>query len=356
MTDRIVVLGGAGFIGATLAIAFKQDHASAQVSAVDNLKRPGSELNLARLRSQGVSFMHADLRVHEDLNRIEGMDVLVDCVADPAVLSGYSTAAKQFVHTNLDTTLNALELAREHKPVFMFLSTSRVYPATQLNRLQYTEEATRLTLPAAFDLEGLSERGVSETFPMHGVRTLYGAAKLASELLVVEYADQFNFPGIINRCGVVAGPWQFGKVDQGVVAQWVMHHVFRRPLKYIGYGGTGKQVRDIMHVNDLCQLARIQLGDPWRYCGEILNVGGGRENSVSLLELTQLCEQASGNRLWIDREVEKRQGDVPWFIMDAAKLESISGWRPKVSPRHIVDEVTQWVRGHRESLQVITAT
>ena len=111
---------------------------------------------------------------------------------------------------------------------------------------------------------------------MGGARTLYGATKLAAELLIEEYAAAFDLRAAIDRCGVIAGPWQMGKVDQGVFAWWLLSHLFRRPLSYIGYGGTGKQVRDLLHIDDLVDLVDDQLAEPERWSGVTANVGGGR--------------------------------------------------------------------------------
>ena len=111
---------------------------------------------------------------------------------------------------------------------------------------------------------GASPAGIAEDFPLEGARTLYGATKLAAELLVAEYADAFGLQAVIDRCGVIAGPWQMGKVDQGVFTYWMLAHHFGRPLRYIGYGGAGKQVRDLLHVDDLVDLVDEQLADPGR--------------------------------------------------------------------------------------------
>ena len=141
---------------------------------------------------------------------------------------------------------------------------------------------------------------------MDGARTLYGATKLAAEHLIEEYADAFGLRAVTNRCGVIAGPWQMGKVDQGVFSWWLLSHLFGRPLSYIGYGGSGKQVRDLLHVDDLSTWSTEQLGDPERWSGRHANVGGGREGSLSLLETTALCRELTGNEVPIGGEAENR--------------------------------------------------
>ena len=147
---------------------------------------------------------------------------------------------------------------------------------------------------------GASEHGIAEDFPLDGARTLYGATKLAAELLIAEYADAFGVRGVIDRCGVIAGPWQMGKVDQGVFTHWLLAHRLGRPLTYIGYGGTGKQVRDLLHVDDLCELILEQLADPEGWDGATVNVGGGVEGRLSLRETTDLCRELTGNEVPIE--------------------------------------------------------
>src|SRR5205807_2808766 len=135
-------------------------------------------------------------------------------------------------------------------------------------------------------LEGASSAGISERFPLAGARTLYGSTKLAAELLIEEYRAAYGLRAVIDRCGVVAGPWQMGKVDQGVFTFWLLAHHFKRPLAYIGFGGHGKQVRDLLHVQDLLELLDEQLSAPEKWDGVTANVGGGRPCSLSLLETT----------------------------------------------------------------------
>ena len=230
--------------------------------ALDSLKRRGSELNLARLREAGVRFVHGDVRQRDDLLALEPVDALVECSAEPSVLAGMGTGADYVVQTNLLGAHNCFELARRDGAQVIFLSTSRVYPVAPLSRLALREEATRFALEAVQPVAGASEHGIAEDFPLEGARTLYGATKLAAELLLTEYADGFGVRATIDRCGVIAGPWQMGKVDQGVFTHWLLAHYAGRPLTYIGYGGSGKQVRDLLHVDDLCELILEQLARP----------------------------------------------------------------------------------------------
>ncbi len=350
-----LVTGGAGFIGSNIAIRLKRDVAGVRVIALDNLRRRGSELNVPRLKAAGVEFVHGDVRQKEDLEVAAALDCLIECSAEPSVLAGYASTPAYVIDTNLTGALNCLELARRHAAAFVFLSTSRVYPIRGLNDLAFREIETRYDLVDEQPARGASAEGVSEEFPLEGGRSIYGATKLAAEILVQEYVDVYGLRAVINRCGVVTGPWQMGKEDQGVVAFWVARHVFERPLAYIGYGGTGKQVRDILHVDDLYRLLQLQMQRLEEIGGQVFNVGGGRPVSVSLRELTALCEQATRRRLDIRPVPETRPGDVRAYVSDCRRIRELTGWTPQLRAEHIVDELTRWMVDNRAQLEAVLA-
>ena len=291
----VLVTGGAGFVGSNLAVSWKLAFPGCRVIALDNLKRRGSEVNLRRLKSMGVEFIHGDVRNREDLEAIK-FDLLIDCAAEPSVHAGTNGSNAYVINTNLVGTINSLDAARQNDAAFLLLSTSRVYPIERLNSVPYHETETRFDWGDAGELPGVCEHGVSELFPLEGARSFYGASKLSAELLVKEYSYQWGMPALINRCGVLAGPWQMGKADQGVVALWVARHYFNRPLKYIGFGGHGKQVRDLLHIDDLFELIAAQASSSEVWDGRVYNVGGGQDVSVSLAELTELCHAATGQK------------------------------------------------------------
>ena len=142
-----------------------------------------------------------------------------------------------------------------------------------------------------------------------------------------------------------------GKVDQGVVALWVFRHYFGKPLKYIGYGGTGKQVRDMLHVADLCDLVAEQISHFEEWEGWLGNVGGGLEISASLQELTALCQKNIGREIPIASETENRQADLRIFLADSSKLFARTSWRPKCNVEKIVADVFEWVRANENDLK-----
>jgi CDP-paratose 2-epimerase len=321
--SKVLITGGAGFVGSNLALSLAARHPDWEIVALDNLYRKGSALNLPRLPK---------------------FDAIVECSAEPSVMSGVGGGDTGYlVHTNLFGAYNCLELARRDGAYFVFLSTSRVYPVAPQVDLKLDEAETRFELAAEQDVRGVSPAGISEDFPLEGARTLYGATKLSAELLVEEYRASLGVPAVIDRFGVIAGPWQMGKVDQGVFTHWMLAHYFRNPLSYIGFGGHGKQVRDLLHIDDLVDLVEIQLLDPAKWDGETVNAGGGRECSLSLLETTEICRRLTGNEVEITPVAETRQGDVPIYLSDCARLFELDEWRPKRSAEDVLRDINDWI-------------
>jgi CDP-paratose 2-epimerase len=348
---RLLVTGGAGFIGANVALGLAAHHPDWEIVALDNLRRRGSELNLPRLRATGISFAHGDVRALDDLLALGEIDALVECSAEPSALAGVSGSPDYVIQSNLLGAYHCLEFARRSNAYVLFLSTSRVYPVAGLEALALEETDTRFELSDGQPAAGASAAGISEQFPLAGARTLYGSTKLAAELLIEEYRAAYGLRAVVNRCGVIAGPWQMGKVDQGVFTYWMLAHHFRRPLQYIGFGGSGKQVRDLLHVEDLLDLMDEQLSDPARWDGVTVNVGGGRPGSLSLLETTELCTEITGNRLEIAGNPQTRPGDVPVYLSDCDKLHRLTAWRPRRAPRDILLDIHGWIREHEAAVR-----
>lgn len=347
---RVLVTGGAGFIGASLVLGLAERHPDWELVALDNLRRRGAELNLPRLRAVGAEFHHGDVREQQDLLAVGPIDALVECSAEPSVLAGVDGSPDYVVQSNLMGAYNCLELARRHDAQLVFLSTSRVYPVAALETVALEDAETRFELSDEQQLAGVSSRGIGEQFPLSGARTIYGATKLAAELLIEEYAETYGLRAVIDRCGVIAGPWQMGKVDQGVFTYWMLAHHFSRPLSYIGFGGSGKQVRDLLHVDDLLALIDEQLADPERWRGVTVNVGGGRECSLSLLETTELCRTITGRIVDIRAAEEDRPGDIPVYISDCSRLNEMSDWRPTRTPAQILADIHAWIGEHETAL------
>ena len=343
---RILVTGGAGFVGGSVAVALAQS--GADVLAFDNLSRRGSELNLPRLDEAGVTFVHGDVREKDDLMSLGHVDALVECSAEPSVMATVDGSPDYVIRTNLMGAYHCLELARRDDAQVIFLSTSRVYPLRHLLAIELDEAETRFAIAAEQELPGISPEGIAEDFPLWGARTLYGATKLSAEHLIEDYVEGYGLRAVINRFGVIAGPWQMGKVDQGVFTYWMLGHYFKRPLDYIGYGGSGKQVRDLIHVDDVVALITEQLSDPAKWSGHVANAGGGRACSLSLKEATALCAEITGNPVDIAHVEEDRPGDVPLYISDCRRLFAQTDWRPARDARQILADTYEWIRANED--------
>ena len=348
-----LITGGAGFVGSHLAFGLREQYPLSKIIALDNLRRRGAELNIPRLRERGIDFLHGDIRNPADIAESGPFDVLLECSAEPSVLAGYGQSPRYVVDTNLSGTVNCLDAARVHGAAIIFLSTSRVYPVKSLNALTYTEGETRFVLNEEQPFPGASAHGITEALPLKDPRSLYRTTNLCSELLVQEFLDTYGLKGVVNRCGVLTGPWQMGKIDQGVVVLWAARHIYGGSLQYIGFGGQGKQVRDMLHVDDLLQLVLHEIEHIDQISGRTFNVGGGIDVSASLLELTHLCQEITGNSIDITSQKEGRPADIPIYITDNSRVTTETGWTPKKDTRTILTEICTWIQANTESLRQI---
>ncbi len=353
MSKSILITGGAGFVGSALALELKKQYPAYEIYCLDNLRRKGSELNVARLGKAGIHFVHGDIRNKEDFDTLPAIDTIIEASAEPSVLAGLNGSPDYLMNTNLFGTVNCLNFAAKHKSDFIFLSTSRIYPIKTIETLAFEEAETRFVLSPNQQVQGASEKGIAENFPLEGARSLYGTTKLASELIIEEYREFFGLKTVINRCGVLTGPWQMGKVDQGVMVLWVAKHYFEKELAFIGYGGSGKQTRDMMHVKDLYRLIDWQIHHIDQINGETFNAGGGVEVSTSLQELTAICQKITGKTIPIKKVAENRPADIKLYVTDNTKVTQKTGWKPSISIEQIVEEITAWITENEEALKPI---
>ena len=349
---RLIVTGGCGFVGFSLARYLRSS--GHQVTVLDSLVRRGSEMNVANLRKLGVEFAHGDIRNPEDLLELPvNADCLLECSAQPSVVSGYKNPVHDF-RTNVEGVINCLEFCRRTDTGLIFLSSSRVYPAARINALPLVEKETRWDwdpnapeelLPEGFD----PHRGISAQFPMDGAtKTIYGASKAAADFFCREYVDAFDLPVLVNRCGVIAGPGQFGVETQGWLTFWALCRFFERPLAYFGH--KGKQVRDILFVEDLCRLVEKQLGRLEELSGKVWNVGGGRKSSLSLIEATALMERLMNKKMRTDHQDEVRKGDIIIYISDNAEVSRDLNWSPATSIDDGAARIARWVTESKDRL------
>jgi CDP-paratose 2-epimerase len=350
---RILISGACGFVGSTLARALVQS--GHQVYGFDSFIRPGSEANRLELKKLGLKLFHADLRSTSDFESLPACDFVIDAAANPSVLAGVDgrTSSRQIVEHNLAGTVNLLEYCKLHRAGFILLSTSRVYSIAPLAALPVVAERNafrpdpRTSLPP-----GLTANGLDETFSTLAPISLYGATKLASETMALEYGESFGFPVFINRCGVLAGAGQFGRPDQGIFAFWINSWLHRRPLKYIGFGGHGHQVRDCLHPRDLMPLLEKQLAAPAiAPAGRIINVSGGAASAMSLGQLSEWCAQKLGPHT-VAVDSTPRPFDLPWIVLDSAKASRLWSWQPQTPAATILDEISAHAQAHPEWLDL----
>ncbi len=352
---RILISGICGFVGSTLARALLREHADVQLIGFDNFIRPGSERNRAELKALGVRLFHGDLRTASDLETLPAADWVIDAAANPSVLAGVDgkTSSRQLVEHNLGGTINLLEYCKVHQAGFILLSTSRVYAIEPLARLTVAS-AGHAFVPTCTDPlpSGLTAAGLSEDFSTGAPISLYGATKLASESLALEYGETFKFPVFINRCGVLAGAGQFGRADQGIYSYWINSWLQKRPLRYLGFGGHGYQVRDCLHPRDLVPLLVGQMKAPvMSPFDRIVNVSGGIASVRSLRQLSDWCSERFGPHA-VTADGSPRPFDIPWMVLDHHKATRLWNWRPLTPTLDILEEIACHAEANPDWLDV----
>lgn len=358
---KLLITGVCGYVGSRMALRFMDTLPGVEIYGIDNLSRSGAETSITLLSRYGIHLIRGDIRLASDMAELPDVDWIIDCAANPTVLAGVGrgegASSRQLMQHNLGGTLNILEYCREHNAGLILLSTSRVYSIPALCNLPLHETETRyVPLISASYPVGFSSRGVNEAFSTAAPISLYGATKLASEVLALEYALAFDFPLWINRCGVIGGPGQFGKVDQGILSFWIYSFLLRRPLRYIGFGGSGKQVRDFVMAEDVADLVLRQIQSPSRVISRTVNVGGGNAGALSLYELTQICREYFGSELQVAHSDEVRLFDIPYYVTDITNVFELWDWRPSLTGEALALHVCEWAAQQRtlvESLMSI---
>jgi CDP-paratose 2-epimerase len=340
---KILITGICGFVGSSLAQGLVERREGISIFGIDNLMRPGSELNRARLRELGVALVHGDIRMPSDFESLPAVNWVIDAAANPSVLAGIQTgfSSRQLIEHNLGSVVNVLEYCKTHQTGLLLMSTSRVYSIRALTELPLRAAGDSFCLDEKADLPaGISGHGIGVDFSTRAPISLYGSTKLAAETLALEYGEAFDFPVWVNRCGVLAGAGQFGTPDQGVFSYWIHAHARRRPLRFIGFDGTGKQTRDVFHPRDLTVLADAQMNCQRSKGQRIYCAGGGRPNAISLAQLTAWCDRRFGKHA-PTADIRPRPYDIPWVVMDSSDAERDFGWRVGVPVDNILEEIAQ---------------
>ena len=234
---------------------------------------------------------------------------------------------------NRNDAFNILKKCAKDKSNLIFLSSSRVYAIKKLLELKKNKFL------------------INENFDTSGAKSIYGFCKHSSEHLIKEFSFLYKTKYIITRFGLIAGPWQFGKQDQGVVSLWVWKHMNKKKLSYMGFGGKGSQIRDIIHISDVCKLIALQIKKINSIYNITMNAGGGKENAISLRDLTKICQKITLNRIKISSKRSTSEYDIPYYVTDNSKVKKIYKWNPKKKILHIIQDMYKWMLSNKKILK-----
>ncbi len=336
---KILITGGCGFVGTNLSIFLKKK--GYDIFTLDNFKRKGSKSNYKILLKNKIKNFNVDIANYTKIKNLPKFNFIIDCCAEAAVEVSKNEIDRVF-NTNLVGTLNILKKAKIDKSKILFLSSSRVFSIDKLNRLVKSKIIkNKLKI----------KKKINEDFDTQDPKSIYGFTKLASEMLIKEFSYAFNLKYIINRCGVISGPLQFGKQDQGFISLWLWKHLIKKELSYIGYGGKGNQVRDVLHISDLCDLVYLQIKKIKLINNKTFNVGGGNKSYTSLRNLTKICQNITGNRIKISSKSKTSIYDIPFYISDNSKVIKTYKWKPIKNILDIVKDTYKWLKINKLNLK-----
>jgi len=337
---KILITGGCGFVGSNIAIYLKKKYTNIKIDTLDNLSRRGASLNLKRLRKHNIKNYSFDIENYSKIKKMPKYNFIIDCCAEAAVEVSKTEIDKVF-NTNLVGTFNILKKCAADKSNLIFLSTSRVYSIELLSKLK-----------SRLNKKMKKKFLINKYLSTKGAKSIYGFTKFSSEELIKEYSYLFNIKYIINRLGVISGPWQFGKQDQGFVSLWVWRHLNKQKMSYIGFGGKGNQVRDVIHIDDVSELIYKQIKLFKKKYNLLLNVGGGQSNAISLNELTDKCKKITSNNINFSVKKSTSIYDIPYFVTDNKKVKKIYKWKPIKSMDDIVRDIYLWMQNNSRKLKI----
>ena len=335
---KILITGGCGFVGTNLALFLHLK--GYKIDCLDNLSRKGSRYNFRLLKNKKIRNYNFDIYNYKKIQKLPKYDLIIDCCAEAAV----EISKKDIdgvINTNFLGTLNILKKAKKDKSKIIFLSTSRVYPIKNMNDIIKKKIiSSKIKIKKTF----------GENDNLQGPKTIYGLTKLSSEMLIEEFAYAFDLKFIINRCGVISGPLQFGKQDQGFVSLWIWRHLKKKKMKYIGYGGLGNQVRDVLHINDLNELIDLQIRKINTINNKIFTVGGSKKSYTSLRQLTRICEKITNNKIKFNKVIKTSIYDIPYFITNNNLVTKTYGWKPKRNILKVVSDTFLWLKNNESTI------
>ena len=337
---KILVTGGCGFVGSNISIYLKNKIKGSIICTLDNFSRKGSRVNYVRLKKNNIKNYKLDIIDYKKLQNLPKFDLIIDCCAEAAVGDSVKKPEKVF-QTNLVGTFNTLSKCIKDGGKIIFLSSSRVYSIKSLKKNIHINKIKR---------RNLLENKINEKFDTSSPKSLYGFTKLSSEDLIKEMNYSHGIKYIINRFGVISGPWQFGYEDQGFVSLWIISHIMKKNLKYIGFNGLGNQHRDVIHIDDVCKIILIQIKKFNIINNQIFNIGGGIKSFISLKDLTKMCEIVTGNIIKFSKVKKTSLFDIPTFLTNNEKINKMYKWKPSKSINNIVSDIYTWAIKNKKDI------
>ena len=339
MKKKILVTGGCGFIGTNLCIYLKKKHYL--VYSLDNLSRKGSIYNFKLLSDLKIKNFKFDIFNFKKVNSLPKFDLIIDCCAEAAVEVSRKDIDR-VINTNLIGTFNILKKAKKDNSKIIFLSSSRVNSIKTISKMFQNHN---------FKNQLKIRKTINENFDTKSPKSIYGLTKHASEMFIEEFSFAFNLKYIINRLGVVSGPLQFGKQDQGFVSLWIWKHITKKKLKYIGFGGFGNQVRDVLHINDLCEIIEIQIKSINTIFNKTFTIGGSIKNSISLKKLTLICQKITNNKIKFSKVKKTSIYDLPYFVSSNKVVSRVYKWKPKRNIYDIINDTHNWLESQKKIIK-----
>ena len=332
---KILITGGCGFVGSNLALFLKKKGFT--VHTLDNLTRKGSKYNSNLLKKQKIKNYKINISNIKKIKSLPKYDLILDCCAEAAVEISKNDFDK-VINTNLIGTINILKKSKNDKSKIIFISSSRIYPLEEMNKIIKNKNLkSKIKISKMF----------SEKDKIIGPKTIYGLTKLCSEMLIEEFSYAYQLKYLINRCGVISGPLQFGKQDQGFVSLWIWRHLNKKKLSYIGYGGYGNQIRDVLHIDDLSELILLQIKNINKINNKLFTVGGSKTSYTSLSQLTKLCQKITGNKIKMGKVSKTSSYDIPYYLSDNTHVSNTYKWKPKRNINQVVMDTFLWLKKNK---------